>query len=1336
MVNLSPAYEPVIIKGLTVHKDNPFLFDFIVDVGQDKMSGEPLKKEGEKLIKYFLASLAIPDKDVWVNLSPYERNKMIPEVLGQTDMGRDLLEQDYILKQITASLIYPEKQLGKTFWDKVYSKAQQMYGTTQVPVNTFNKVWIMADRAEVFEHNQTAFVVDSHLKVMLEEDYLALCKNECRGGSCIRPITGPTQGRPLQNDVHSLGSQMVRTIILPELEKEVNTGKNFANLRQIFNSIILSSWYKKNLKQALLNQVYADKSKVKGVIASEAKQSREQIYEQYLKAYKKGVFNYIKEEPVSKGTTIPRKYFSGGVDEAMAANPKITTDLVIGAEEMSRQHFNKLFDLAMFASTEGERKDVLLNKRAWKTILAPSNFKKIGLKVNFEKLSEISTGLLDFSKAFLEIPIALDDRETQDALQRLIGLTLPKGSMLFYKEAKFILVTDTKLRMFFQGILFTGDGHSIYFISLKNGRAFKDGPTFAEVYLKSKSFPRDNFFPFINLTGVILNINSKEFTIQLDDVIEAKVKNPDQGSYAGHSVLIPDARRSSQELAISKGKTIPRKHFSGDTNETMALKPKTTTNLVMGVEAMARQYFYKLVGLKTFTATKSKRNDVLLNETAGMNIPAPLNFKKISLKENFEEMKVGSAELAGSGTVSFREIPIILNDEETRNALQGLIDLTHPDGKLSYKEAKFIFARDARQDLISQDILFTSDGHPIHFISFKNGPTLKDVPTFEEVYLKSKSFPRGNFSSFTNLTGVMLNNNSKEEVTIKLDEVMEGKEELAKLSKDDVEILTILTQNVFKNQIDLARAANDIERMKELVSEIVFGMFEEQRPQLAKALTYIFMKDWTVEAVVQKARSDQAMMQENDKTALGWYYNNLIEFRNICQKLEDHFKSSDPSYNGDYYMGQKEEMKRLYRALIADFSPTLKDSYSDLYNIHEKLDNLTHKLAEGSFLTDVSKKPSPEELEVISELLSISQQEVKVLKNILRKGQAVKAVVKKEELLSAMTGRLSDVIHVMTLEEIKYNLVRTPLKDKYLVSGWSVVLEKHRSRFTISVWHKEDWYPFLSINIPGTEKFAKRVFDSALKENLDGLAQKSAFSKGKVDKEKVLKLIKAVATKECVKELYDLEDGILKNLNNEAIVRENLSTIIDEFISTGLIQNSLIRLAVDHSLWRIFQNKETRKQAINLISEKPEENSYARRTLIFVLGRFIKQDEKEGKLVQDINDEEVSDNILSNPPTQSRDFELITRILDRSDKAALAKLPQASDAFTRGGIDLNTSNGMQWKVSKDGQGVEMNINPAMIERIRREGIDSLSPVILKITPIASVWPLVGLRAPAQEEHLD
>jgi len=314
MVNLSPAYEPVIIKGLTVHKDNPFLFDFIVDIGQDRMSGETLKKEGEKLIKYFLASLAIPDKDVWVNLSPYEKNRMIPEALGQTDMGRDLLEQDYILKQITASLIYPEKQLGKTFWDKVYAKAQQMYGTTQVPVNTFNKVWIMADRAEVFEHNQTAFVVDSHLKVMLEEDYLALQRHSTIPTSST-VISSSSSVIPAKAGIHSLGSQIIRQIILPQLEREVNTGKNFANLRQIFNSLILAGWYKNNLKQTLLNQVYTNKEKIRGIDLKDPT-IKEQIYQRYLQAYKKGVFNFIREE----GTT-PRKYFSGGVDATKAEHP-------------------------------------------------------------------------------------------------------------------------------------------------------------------------------------------------------------------------------------------------------------------------------------------------------------------------------------------------------------------------------------------------------------------------------------------------------------------------------------------------------------------------------------------------------------------------------------------------------------------------------------------------------------------------------------------------------------------------------------------------------------------------------------------------------------------------------------------------------------------------------------------------------------------------------------------------------------------------------------------------------------------------------------------------------
>lgn len=300
MLDLSPAHKPLVIKGLTVHPKNPLLFDFIFDAGDSGLKADDakLKVEAQKLVKYFLASLTVPEQDQWVNLSPYEKDRTIPVSLGETEMGRDMLSQDYVLKQLTASLIYPEKQLGQDFWNKVYAKARELYGTSEVPVNTFNKVWVVADRADVIVRNNTAFVVNAHLKVMLEEDYNALNKNS-------------PKERSSNEDMHSVGSQIVREIVLPELEKEVNGGKHFANLRQIFYSMILSTWYKKSLKEALLNQVYANKAKLGG-IDLEDKTIKEQIYQQYLAAYKKGVFNYIKED-MAEGKLEPKKYFSGGV---------------------------------------------------------------------------------------------------------------------------------------------------------------------------------------------------------------------------------------------------------------------------------------------------------------------------------------------------------------------------------------------------------------------------------------------------------------------------------------------------------------------------------------------------------------------------------------------------------------------------------------------------------------------------------------------------------------------------------------------------------------------------------------------------------------------------------------------------------------------------------------------------------------------------------------------------------------------------------------------------------------------------------------------------------------
>ncbi len=319
MVHMSPVFNPPVLKGIRVHPENPFQFDFILDKGDSTLGNEQLKEESKKLIKYFLASLTIPEKDLWVNLSPYERDRIVPESFGLTEMGRDLLAQDYILKQITASLIYPEEGMGKIFWKRIYEEAAKKYGTTNIPVNTFNKVWIIPETAVVYENAQaaTAYVVESKLKVMLEEDYLSLNKHTDVG----EPLAGASNkagASPAPTDVNQIGSQIVREIVIPQLTKEINENKNFAQLRQVYNSLILATWYKKKIKDSILTMVYADKNKVQGVNIEDP-QEKQKIYQQYLKAFKKGVFNYIKEEVGSvpgmsskEQGIFPRKYFSGG----------------------------------------------------------------------------------------------------------------------------------------------------------------------------------------------------------------------------------------------------------------------------------------------------------------------------------------------------------------------------------------------------------------------------------------------------------------------------------------------------------------------------------------------------------------------------------------------------------------------------------------------------------------------------------------------------------------------------------------------------------------------------------------------------------------------------------------------------------------------------------------------------------------------------------------------------------------------------------------------------------------------------------------------------------------
>ena len=80
------------------------------------------------------------------------------------------------------------------------------------------------------------------------------------------------------------------------------------------------------------------------------------------------------------------------------------------------------------------------------------------------------------------------------------------------------------------------------------------------------------------------------------------------------------------------------------------------------------------------------------------------------------------------------------------------------------------------------------------------------------------------------------------------------------------------------------------------------------------------------------------------------------------------------------------------------------------------------------------------------------------------------------------------------------------------------------------------------------------------------------------------------------------------------------------------------------------------------------------------------------------------------------------RIVARKDKAQIAK---------KGGIDLDRAK-MQMNINKQGEGVQMHFNAAMIQKIKRDGFDGAEFKIESILP-ANLPLLLDLRR--EEEGL-
>jgi len=298
--------------------------NFTLDKGDIK--AENLRVEAKQLFKYFLTGLTLPNESFWVNLRPDSENNIIDPYLERTDIGKVFLEADIQLKKDTARFTSPENPKGRVYWDKLYKKANEIFGSQNVTIPTLTRPWIVPGDVIVGYTNNSVYVYKAGLKVMLEQDHL---KN-----SEMYSFSDPRM-----KILNEYSSQLIRELIIPELTKEVNSAKRYSALRQVFSSLVLAQWFKAAFgnKETIYSRMINKKDLTK--LISKQDFSKTAYFQEYKKSFSEGEYNI--KEPVSGvyGQSI-RSYFSGGIQVTPAGQQTLGMTVVPASVEPTGPHFN------------------------------------------------------------------------------------------------------------------------------------------------------------------------------------------------------------------------------------------------------------------------------------------------------------------------------------------------------------------------------------------------------------------------------------------------------------------------------------------------------------------------------------------------------------------------------------------------------------------------------------------------------------------------------------------------------------------------------------------------------------------------------------------------------------------------------------------------------------------------------------------------------------------------------------------------------------------------------------------------------------------------------------
>jgi LPXTG-motif cell wall-anchored protein len=233
------------------------------------------KEKAQLISDSFFTWLALTPEKFWVNLNPDQPDKIMDAKLGTTDAGRVLLEADMEMKHDNARAMDPKTERGALFWDSLAR-------VDGAPCLHSTRNWIVPEPAQVREQDGGIYILDAPLKVnSVPQEY----DTPVPGGKC-----------ELSKAQIRHNQRLVNTMIIPEVEKQINNDPEYADLRRVYTSRIAAEWVRQqDAKKPTDYHKIIDSNDVSKWPIRGPKWDKMDVWKEMVKSFTEGDYSFERE---------------------------------------------------------------------------------------------------------------------------------------------------------------------------------------------------------------------------------------------------------------------------------------------------------------------------------------------------------------------------------------------------------------------------------------------------------------------------------------------------------------------------------------------------------------------------------------------------------------------------------------------------------------------------------------------------------------------------------------------------------------------------------------------------------------------------------------------------------------------------------------------------------------------------------------------------------------------------------------------------------------------------------------------------------------------------------